>query len=211
MIRLKELRQRATLVLMAVTALVTLGVWASGNLGYASTAMGFIPARVGGLAISPALPVWLTPLSASLVHGSFLQLLFNLLLMFTCGRKLEGMLGAGPLIALYLMGAFAAATGLFAIGPGSVVPSMGASGAVSALVGAFAVSFSKPKRLVASLRLNRWLNIAWLMAAWIMFQLAVGYLGGQQGLITAIGAHVGGFLAGVLLQRPLLLWRYRRA
>ena len=131
--------------------------------------------------------------------------------MFTCGRKLEGMLGAGPLIALYLMGAFAAATGLFAIGPGSVVPSMGASGAVSALVGAFAVSFSKPKRLVASLRLNRWLNIAWLMAAWIMFQLAVGYLGGQQGLITAIGAHVGGFLAGVLLQRPLLLWRYRRA
>ena len=206
-----DLRQRATLVVMAVTFLVTLGIWVTGNLATAATAMGFIPARVGGLAISPALPVWLTPLSATVVHGSFLQLLFNLLLVFYCGRKLEAMLGAGPLIALYLVGAFAAAAGLFALDPLSAVPSIGASGAVSALVGAFAVSFSKPKRIVASLRLNRWLNIAWLMAALVVVQLIVGYLGGQQGLITAIGAHVGGFLAGVLLQRPLLLWRYRRA
>ena len=206
-----DLRQRATLVVMAVTFLVTLGIWVTGNLATAATAMGFIPARVGGLAISPALPVWLTPLSATLVHGSFLQLLFNLSLMFTCGRKLEAMLGAGPLVAMVGLGAFAAAAGQFAIDPLSVVPSIGASGAVSALVGAFAVSFSKPKRIIASLRLNRWLNIAWLMAALVVLQLIVGYLGGQQGLITAIGAHAGGFVAGVLLQRPLLLWRYRRA
>ena len=206
-----DLRQRATLVVMAVTFLVTLGIWVTGNLATAATAMGFIPARVGGLAISPALPVWLTPLSATLVHGSFLQLLFNLSLMFYCGRKLEAMLGAGPLVAMVGLGAFAAAAGQFAIDPLSVVPSIGASGAVSALVGAFAVSFSKPKRIIASLRLNRWLNIAWLMAALVVLQLIVGYLGGQQGLITAIGAHAGGFVAGVLLQRPSLLWRYRRA
>ena len=73
------------------------------------------------------------------------------------------------------------------------------------------MSFGKPKRIVASLRLNRWLNIAWLMAAWIVLQWMVGYLGGHQGVNIAVGAHVGGFIAGVLLQRPLLLWRYRRA
>lgn len=204
-------RQRATLALIAVTALVTLGIWITGNLANAATAMGFISARVLGLDISPALPVWATPLSATLVHGDFLHLFFNLLLLFYCGRKLEAMLGAGPLVVLYLMGAFAAAAGQFAIDPASMVPAIGASGAVSALIGAFAVSFGKPKRIVASLRLNRWLNIAWLMAAWVLLQLIIGFLSGQLGLMLAVGAHVGGFIAGVLLQRPLLLWRYRRA
>ena len=198
-------------MLTAVTALVTLGIWVTGNLSTAATAMGFIPARVGGLDISPALPVWLTPLSATLVHGNFLQLFFNLLLLFYCGRKLEAMLGPGPLVVLYLVGAFAAAAGQFAIDPESVVPAIGASGAVSALVGAFAVSFGKPKRIVASLRLNRWLNVGWLLAAWTLMQLLIGYLAGQLGLLLAIGAHVGGFIAGVLLQKPLLLWRYRGA
>lgn len=198
-------------MLIAVTALVSLGIWVTGNLSTAATAMGFVSARVGGLDISPALPVWVTPLSATLVHGNFLHLFFNLLLLFYCGRKLEAMLGPGPLVVLYLVGAFAAAAGQFAIDPASVVPAIGASGAVSALIGAFAVSFGKPKRIVASLRVNRWLNIAWLMVAWTVLQLLIGYLGGQIGLMLAIGAHVGGFIAGVLLQKPLLLWRYRRA
>ena len=59
------------------------------------------------------------------------------------------------------------------------------------LIGAFAVSFGKPKRLVASLRLNRWLNIAWLMAAWVLLQLVIGYLGGQIGLMLAEGVVAG--------------------
>lgn len=204
-------RQRATLVLIAVTALVTFGIWATGNLAYASTAMGFIAARVVGLDVSPALPVWATPLSMTLVHANFLHLFFNLLLLFYCGRKIEAMLGAGPLIALYVVGAFAAAAGQFGVDPTSTATAIGASGAVSAIFGAYAVSFGKPKRLVASLRFNRWLNIAWLLAAWVALQVVIGFLGGQLGLMIAIGAHVGGFIAGVLLQRPLLLWRYRRA
>ena len=110
-----------------------------------------------------------------------------------------------------MIGAYAAAAGQYALDPGSMVPMIGASGAISALVGAYAVSFGQPKKLVASFRLNRWLNIAWLLAAWIVLQWMVGYLGGQQGVMIATGAHVGGFIAGVLLQRPLLLWRYRGA
>ena len=204
-------RERATLALMAVTALVTLGIWVTGNLQYASTAMGFIAARIGGLDISPAVPAVLTPLSATLVHGDFLHLLINFLLFAYCGRQVERVLGVIPLVLLYVAGAYAAAAGQYALDPGSTAPMIGASGAISALVGAYAVSFGQPKMIVESLCLNRWLNIAWLMAAWIVLQWIVGFLGGQQGTIIAIGAHVGGFIAGVLLQRPLLLWRYRRA
>jgi membrane associated rhomboid family serine protease len=206
-----KIRQRATLVLMAVTAAVSIGIWATGNLANAATGMGFIAARVGGFAISPAVEVWLTPLTATLVHADFLHLLFNFILFAYCGRHVESVIGPAPLVGLYLVGAYAAAAGQYALDPAAMVPAIGASGAISALVGAYAMSFGKPKRLVDSLRLNRWLNIAWLMAAWVVLQLIVGYLGGQQGILIAIGAHVGGFVAGVLLQRPLLLWRYRRA
>ena len=206
-----KLRQHATLALMAVTGLVTLGIWATGNLQNAATAMGFIAARIGGFEISPAVPAWLTPLSATLVHDGFLHLAMNFLLFAYCGRQVESVLGPAPLVLLYTLGAYAAAAGQYVLDPASTSPMIGASGAISALVGAYAVSFGQPKKLVASFRLNRWLNIAWLMAAWIVLQWMVGYLGGQQGVMIAIGAHVGGFIAGVLLQRPLLLWRYRGA
>ena len=206
-----KLRQHATLALMAVTGLVSIGIWVTGNLQNAATAMGFIAARIGGLEISPAVPALLTPLSATLVHDGFLHLAMNFLLFAYCGRQVESVLGPAPLVLLYVIGAYAAVAGQYALDPGSMVPMIGASGAISALVGAYAVSFGQPKKLVASFRLNRWLNIAWLLAAWIVLQWMVGYLGGQQGVMIAIGAHVGGFIAGVLLQRPLLLWRYRGA
>jgi membrane associated rhomboid family serine protease len=59
--------------------------------------------------------------------------------------------------------------------------------------------------------LNRWLNVAWLLVAWVMIQVGFGYVMGQQGMLLATPAHIGGFIAGVAMQRPLLLWRYRKA
>jgi membrane associated rhomboid family serine protease len=55
------------------------------------------------------------------------------------------------------------------------------------------------------------LNTLWILAAWIILQWMTAYLMGMQGVLVATGAHVGGFLAGILLQKPLLLWRYRQA
>ena len=88
---------------------------------------------------------------------------------------------------------------------------VGASGAVSALVGAFALSFSRPRPLVSNIRLNRAINIVWILVAWVGLQWMASYLMGMQGVMVATGAHVGGFIAGVVLQKPLLLWRYRGA
>jgi hypothetical protein len=59
------------------------------------------------------------------------------------------------------------------------------------------------------MRLNRWINALWLLAAWTVLQVMVGWSAGQQGMLLATPAHIGGFVAGLLLQRPLLLWRYR--
>jgi len=88
---------------------------------------------------------------------------------------------------------------------------VGASGAISAVVGAFALSFGRAKRVTSSVRVNRWINIAWLLAAWVALQMMVGWVAGGEGYLLATPAHVGGFVAGLLLQRPLLLWRYRTA
>ena len=112
---------------------------------------------------------------------------------------------------LYLVGAYTAAIAQWLSSPVSPTPMIGASGAISAVIGAFALSFGQQKRIVSSASLNRTLNALWLLAAWIVLQIMTGLLAGVQGFLLATPAHIGGFVAGLLLQRPLLLWRYRKA
>ena len=201
-----------TIAVAAVTALAWLLVAAIGAGDAAAVTMGFIPARLSGLAnLSPAVPAWLTPLSSTLVHGGFLHLAFNLLMLVWCGSAVERVLGRGALLTIYAIGAYAAAAAQWLADPASLVPVIGASGAISAVIGAFALSFGQAKQVTRSPRLNRWLNAAWLLAAWVVMQMMIGWLAGGQGLLLATPAHVGGFLAGLLLHRPLLLWRYRTA
>ncbi len=88
---------------------------------------------------------------------------------------------------------------------------IGASGAVSAVIGAYSLSFGRPRQFTRSQNANRWINALWLMIAWVVLQLMIGWLAGGQGYLLATPAHIGGFAAGLLLQRPLLLWRYRGA
>jgi membrane associated rhomboid family serine protease len=206
-----KLRPTATLVLAAVTAAAFLIITLGGLSQQASAALGFIPLRLHLDVPWNALPVWLTPLSATLVHGGFLHLAMNLLVLAWCGREVEKILGPVPVVLLYVTGAYAAAAGQYVLDPMSVYPMIGASGAISAIIGAFALSFSRPKPIVRSFRLNRALNTLWIMAAWVILQWMTAYLMGMQGVLVATGAHVGGFLAGILLQKPLLLWRYRQA
>ncbi|QIK79841.1 rhomboid family intramembrane serine protease [Sphingomonas piscis] len=187
-------------------------VTAAGLDQVAAGIMGFIPARLlGAVQIPGAVPAFLTPLTATLVHGGIFHLAFNLLMLLWCGTAVERVLGKGGLITLYLVGAFISAGAQFLADPGGVVPMIGASGAISAVIGAFSLSFGRPKQITKSVRLNMWLNALWLLAAWVLLQLAMGVIAGGQGYMLATPAHIGGFLAGLLLQRPLLLWRYRKA
>jgi membrane associated rhomboid family serine protease len=202
----------ATAWIAIVTAIFWLVPYLMGLSDQAAYVMGFIPARLSGAEMmGPAVPAVLTPLSATLVHAGIIHLGFNLLILVWCGLAVERVLGAKPLIFIYLVAAYVSAMAEWAIDPASQVPMVGASGAISGIIGAFALSFGQQKQIVRSRWLNRALNALWLLVAWIVLQLMTGVLGGMQGVLVATPAHVGGFLAGLLMQRPLLMWRYRNA
>lgn len=202
----------ATNIITAITALawvIALVLGQSEQVGYT---FGFIPLRVGmPQAVQGAVPVFLTPLTATLVHSGLVHLAFNLLILLWCGTQVERIIGASGLVVLYVFGAYAAALAQWGVNPHGNVPVVGASGAISAVMGAFALSYGRARAFTNNLAWNRWINVAWLMAAWVVLQLMMGWLGNQQGYLLATPAHVGGFAAGLLLQRPLLLWRYRHA
>jgi membrane associated rhomboid family serine protease len=205
-------QRSATNIIAVVTAAAWLIAAVTGQSDRAAYALGFIAARFD-MAVTPfpAVPAFLTPLTATLVHSGLVHLGFNLLIFVWCGAAVERVIGAAGLIVLYVIGAYAAALAQFFASPHAIVPVIGASGAISAVMGAFALSFGRAKAFTNNLRLNRWINVAWLMVAWIVLQLMMGWLAGGRGYLLATPAHVGGFAAGLLLQRPLLLWRYRHA
>ena len=205
-------QRSATNIIAAVTAAAWLIALALGQSERAAYGLGFIAARFSGFLLPfPTVPAVLTPLTATLVHGGLIHLGFNLLIFVWCGREVERVIGAAGLIFLYVIGAYAAAAAQFVASPHATVPVIGASGAISAVIGAFALSFGRAKAFTSNLRLNRWINVGWLMVAWIVLQLMMGWLAGGHGYLLATPAHVGGFAAGLLLQRPLLLWHYRKA
>ena len=202
----------ATFAIAALTAVAWIVAVVMRAEGSATVLLGFIPARLSGAQLPfPAVPAILTPLTATLVHSGILHLALNLIIFIWCGNAVERVLGRPSLVLLYLVGAYAAAIAQWASNPMGVVPMVGASGAISAVIGAFALSFGRARQVSRSPRLNRWLNIAWLLVAWTVLQAMMGWLAGGQGYLLATPAHIGGFLAGLLLQRPLLLWRYRSA
>jgi membrane associated rhomboid family serine protease len=207
-----RLPRTATVTITVVTAIAWLLTALLGADSRAAVIMGVIPARLSGLIeLTPAVPAWLTPLTSTLVHGGGLHLALNMLMLVWCGTQVERILGPGPLVFLYAVGAYTAAIAQWLVDPASATPMIGASGAISAIIGAFALSFGQQKKIVSSAALNRSLNALWLLAAWVVLQVMTGLLAGTQGFLLATPAHIGGFVAGLLLQRPLLIWRYRNA
>lgn len=173
---------------------------------WAIMSAGFIPERWNGMAYGPAIPALLSPLTAALLHANVLHLAFNMVMLVFIGRQLEPALSTRGLAVLLLAGVYGGAVveWLAAGGDGRVV--IGASGAISALVAAFAFIFNRnqvrgfgpfPAVLVRAV---------WLAAAWIGLQFAVGFAAGGG---IAIWTHIGGFLAGLVLTRPLLRWRFQ--
>jgi len=207
-----RITRSATNVIAVITALAWVIAVAIGKSDQAALGLGFIPARLSGTPVPwPAVPALLTPLTATLVHAGLIHLGFNLLVFLWCGAAVERVIGKTGLIVLYLIGAYAAAFAQWGIDPSGTVPMIGASGAISAVIGAFALSFGRAKAFTNNLRINRWINVVWLLIAWVVLQVMMDWLAGGQGYALATPAHVGGFAAGLLLQRPLLLWRYRKA
>jgi len=205
-----QLRSATSIIALITVAVSAIALFS--GLDYFVAMAGFIPARLLGLLPLPgALPAWLTPWSSALIHGSWLHLGLNMLVLVFVGSQVERVIGGSGLLLAYLIGAIAAAATQFAVDPSSNMPMVGASGAISALFGLYALFFGRPKQVTANQKINRWIHAAWLLVTWIVLQWMSAVLAGGQGILLATPAHIGGFIAGLLLQRPLLLWRYRRA
>ena len=210
-------KARVTLAVVAVTSLAWLAVAVLQLNAEAAVWGGFIPRRLAFIGRDVGLaPFWITPLTATLVHANLIHILFNMVMLVFCGRPVEAVLGRINFAIIYLLGAYGAATAQYFADPSVLVPMVGASGAISSVLGAYAMLFGRNKVKVASPRLALLLNALWLLAAWIGLSLMLGIIlqGGMIGgsaMSLAVAAHVGGFLVGLILANPLLLFRYRKA
>lgn len=202
---------RMTMVIAVLTAAAS-ALAIAVDINWIALIAAFIPARVGGLVEVPgALPWWLTPFSSALLHAGWLHLIVNMVMLLLIGRQVERVVGVSGLLIAYVVGALAAAAAQWAVDPSSAAPMVGASGAISAIFGLYGIFFGRPPQVSGNQKLNRAVHIAWLLAAWIVIQLLTEYMAGTQGVLLATPAHIGGFVAGLLLHRPLLLWHYRKA
>lgn len=203
---------RATLALLGVTIVAWLVAELLGVSDWVALRGGFVPGRVTGPTVIGVLPVWLTPLTATLIHAGIIHLGFNMLMLGYCGRFVEYPLGATGVVILYVGGAYAAALFQYCAGPMVLIPMVGASGAISAIVGAYALLYSQRRgAAMRSGRFGHWVQVLWLAAGWVFVQLLIAYATTASHISIAVAAHIGGFIAGLLLARPLLLWRYRNA
>lgn len=212
---MKAPQARATTAIVGLTTAVSLIVELSGYNQVATVIAGFIPARLSdGVALPPDVffvPAWLTPITATFLHAGIFHLAMNMLMLGYTARATEQVLGAPAILALYAAGAYAAAGAQWLADPAGVVPMIGASGAASAIIGAYSLLYGQRQAKSLGPIPGRVVQMVWLAAAWTLLNLAMSWALLGQGVMVAGAAHVGGFVVGLVLTRPLLLWRWRKA
>jgi membrane associated rhomboid family serine protease len=206
-------RLSATAIIVLVTAAISLAVSMSHYEATAFYAGGFIPRRLSGLVLEDmwAVPVWLTPLSSALLHAGIFHLAMNMLMLGFTGKETERAVGPLGIVILYLVGAYAAAFAQWLPDPLSMTPMIGASGAASAVVGAYSLLFGRSRAKAIGPIPAQAIHVLWLAVAWTAVNLLTAFAFLGAGIAVAAAAHIGGFLAGLALAKPLLMWKWRRA
>lgn len=158
--------------------------------------------NVGRIDLYPSpLPVYFNFISSMFMHGGIAHIFGNMLFLWIFGDNLENLLGHIRYAAFYLICGFAAALAQIAMGPDSVIPMLGASGAISGVLGGYILLF--PRRRVTALIFNFLTEVPAFVAIgiWIVYQLVLGYMTDPGTGGVAYAAHIGGFVAGVALVR----------
>lgn len=194
---------------------------------------GLIPADLFGLAppgyripLSPTLACvidgetnWLSLVSSMFMHGGWMHIVGNMWFLWVFGDNVEDAMGPVRFAAFYLLSGIAAAAAQIATDPGSAVPMVGASGAIGGVMGAYARLYPRARvatLLVLGFYITRiWVPAVFMLGYWFLIQVLSGLpaLGSQQGGV-AFWAHIGGFVAGILLSfvlvNPTRLAAHRR-
>lgn len=148
-------------------------------------------------------PAKLEIVTSMCLHGSFMHLLGNMLFLWVLGDNVEDALGHARFVVFYLLAGVAAALSQLVVEPASSIPVIGASGAISGVIGAYLVLH--PHARVRTLVFNTVVALPAfvVLGLWILFQLASVAIAepGQGGV--AWWAHIGGFFAGAILIVPM--------
>ena len=147
-------------------------------------------------------PIYLTLLSAMFMHGGFGHIAGNLLYLWIFGDNVEHRFGHRAFLLFYLGSGLAATVAQIALDPDSLIPNLGASGAISGVLGAYLVLF--PRNRVYAVFFFRVVAIPAVLAIglWIALQFVNGFgaiAATEQTGGVAYGAHIGGFAAGAVL------------
>ncbi|HZH33522.1 MAG TPA: rhomboid family intramembrane serine protease [Pyrinomonadaceae bacterium] len=145
------------------------------------------------------IPVYGTILTSMFMHGGLMHLGGNLLYLWIFGDNLEDRLGHIRYAIFYLICGVAAAMAQVLSDTSSVIPMLGASGAISGVLGGYLLLF--PRRNVTTIIFYNVLKVPAFVALgiWIVFQIVRGYLDSSESGGVAYMAHIGGFIAGFLL------------
>jgi membrane associated rhomboid family serine protease len=157
-----------------------------------------------------------TLITSQFLHGGWFHLLGNMLYLWIFGNNVEDRFGRVGFLAFYLAGGVLAGLSQVAIDPGSTIPTIGASGAIAAVLGAYFVLF--PRARVTSLVFLGFfyqlidVPAIIVLGFWFVLQVIDGLasVGVTQTGGVAVFAHIGGFVAGALAARVIVTWSARR-
>ncbi len=208
-----------TWALIATNVLIFVGSLSGGEVGAEDLVMRFgvipdviangswtLPRASGG-----ALGSWVTPFTSMFLHGGLLHLGSNMLFLHIFGDNVEDILGRGRFVLFYLLCGLGAVVGQILIDPTSMVPMIGASGAISGVLAGYMTLFPHA-RVVTLIPIFIFIHFMEVPAGifivlWFVLQLVQGYL--SLGMIAegaggvAWFAHIGGFLAGLVCIRVM--------
>lgn len=152
--------------------------------------------RIGGA-------TWSTAVSSMFLHGGWFHLILNMWFLWVFGNNIEDAMGHGAFLVFYLLAGVLASAAHVASAPESGIPTVGASGAISGVMGAYIVLYPKVRvdTLFIFFIFIRVIPLpAWVMLGyWIGLQLLTGLGGAGLAGGVAVWAHIGGFAAGLVL------------
>ena len=169
----------------------------------------FIVSEAGGLTLSVGsiatpLPTWTTLFTSMFIHGGFFHLAGNMMFLWVFGDNVEHRLGRLKFLGFYLVVGVGASLSQWAVDPDSQIPLVGASGAISGVLGAYLLTF--PFNRIRALIIFYIITVVelpavWLLGGWFVWQLIQGALsvGLSNSVSVAFFAHIGGFVAGLIL------------
>ncbi|MFH1294792.1 MAG: rhomboid family intramembrane serine protease [Candidatus Aenigmatarchaeota archaeon] len=171
-----------------IVANIVVFVWSLFDMENVLYTWGFIPA-----AFAP-----ITIVTSMFLHGGIEHIVFNMWFLFLFGDNIEDKFGHAHYLGFYILAGLFAAIIHFLTNPASAIPTIGASGAVSGILGAYIALFPRVRVKAIGFYMSMNVSALWIIGSWFVLQLFSGFVSLISGVSGGIAfwAHIGGFVFG---------------